>query len=187
MKQPRILMCAPDYYGIEYEINPWMSRSRGSTPVKAIGQWSALVEILRRLGVQFPQPTLDIDARLRAVVARSDRWQSRFPRALAIRAATERGVADAITPLCASTDPLIHETVAWAIAPPPAKENAPMLLIEKVILLKTVPMFALTLPLVVSTFSGGAPCAAMKFANGAKCARSAGASGSRGSSMPAHR
>jgi N-dimethylarginine dimethylaminohydrolase len=52
MKQPRILMCAPDYYGIEYEINPWMSRSRGSTPVKALRQWSGLVEILRRLGVQ---------------------------------------------------------------------------------------------------------------------------------------
>ena len=25
---PHILMCPPDYYGIEYEINPWMSRSR---------------------------------------------------------------------------------------------------------------------------------------------------------------
>ena len=24
MRQPRILMCPPDYYGIEYEINPWM-------------------------------------------------------------------------------------------------------------------------------------------------------------------
>ena len=32
MRQPRILMCPPDYYGIEYEINPWMSRSRGSSP-----------------------------------------------------------------------------------------------------------------------------------------------------------
>ena len=27
MRQPRILMCPPDYYGIEYEINPWMSRA----------------------------------------------------------------------------------------------------------------------------------------------------------------
>ena len=23
-----ILMCPPDYYGIEYEINPWMNRQR---------------------------------------------------------------------------------------------------------------------------------------------------------------
>ncbi len=35
MRQPRILMCPPDYYGIEYEINPWMSRARGSTPERA--------------------------------------------------------------------------------------------------------------------------------------------------------
>ena len=51
MRQPRILMCPPDYYGIEYEINPWMSRSRGSTPQAARGQWQALVGILRSLGV----------------------------------------------------------------------------------------------------------------------------------------
>ena len=32
---PRILMCPPDFYGIEYEINPWMSRARGSSPERA--------------------------------------------------------------------------------------------------------------------------------------------------------
>jgi N-dimethylarginine dimethylaminohydrolase len=62
MKQPRILMCPPDYYGIEYEINPWMSRSRGSTPEKARRQWQGLYETLVRLGVQVelmtPQPGL---------------------------------------------------------------------------------------------------------------------------------
>ena len=42
VRQPRILMCPPDYYGIEYEINPWMSRSRGSTPEGAIRQWQNL-------------------------------------------------------------------------------------------------------------------------------------------------
>jgi len=41
MRQPRILMCPPDYYGIEYEINPWMSRSRGSNSAKAAAQWKA--------------------------------------------------------------------------------------------------------------------------------------------------
>jgi N-dimethylarginine dimethylaminohydrolase len=44
-------MCPPDYYGIEYEINPWMSRSRGATPAVARRQWSALYEILKGLGV----------------------------------------------------------------------------------------------------------------------------------------
>ncbi len=51
MRQPRILMCPPDYYGIEYEINPWMSRSRGSAPDKAHKQWRELYETLRGLGV----------------------------------------------------------------------------------------------------------------------------------------
>jgi N-dimethylarginine dimethylaminohydrolase len=48
---PRILMCPPDHYGIEYEINPWMSRSRGSSPVRAHEQWHKLHETLLGLGV----------------------------------------------------------------------------------------------------------------------------------------
>src|SRR5438270_2387608 len=51
MRQPRILMCPPTYYGIEYEINPWMSRSRASTPERALKQWTALYDTLRGLGV----------------------------------------------------------------------------------------------------------------------------------------
>jgi N-dimethylarginine dimethylaminohydrolase len=61
-QQPRILMCPPDFYGIEYEINPWMSRSRGSTPERAHQQWRALHDALVGLGVQVelmtPQPGL---------------------------------------------------------------------------------------------------------------------------------
>jgi N-dimethylarginine dimethylaminohydrolase len=55
-------MCPPDYYGIEYEINPWMSRLRGSTSAIAKSQWAALRDILLGLGVQIelltPQPGL---------------------------------------------------------------------------------------------------------------------------------
>src|SRR6201997_4201656 len=62
MRQPRILMCPPDHYGIEYEINPWMSRSRGSTPDRAQQQWRNLHETLRGLGVKVelmaPRPGL---------------------------------------------------------------------------------------------------------------------------------
>jgi N-dimethylarginine dimethylaminohydrolase len=62
MRQPRILMCPPDYYGIEYEINPWMSRSRGSTPERAHHQWQELCTTLVRIGVKVelltPQPGL---------------------------------------------------------------------------------------------------------------------------------
>jgi N-dimethylarginine dimethylaminohydrolase len=62
MAAPQILMCPPDYYGIEYEINPWMSRARGSDKARAAAQWHALTDILRGLGVQVdllpPQPGL---------------------------------------------------------------------------------------------------------------------------------
>jgi N-dimethylarginine dimethylaminohydrolase len=62
MRQPRILMCPPDHYRIEYEINPWMSRARGSTPERAQKQWHDLAAILRELGVivelMTPQPGL---------------------------------------------------------------------------------------------------------------------------------
>ncbi len=52
MRTPQILMCPPDYYGIEYEINPWMSRARGSIPDRAQQQWRNLYETLVKLGVQ---------------------------------------------------------------------------------------------------------------------------------------
>jgi N-dimethylarginine dimethylaminohydrolase len=62
MRQRRILMCPPDYYGIEYEINPWMSRSRGSSPQRAHQQWTALCDVLRGLSatveLMTPQPGL---------------------------------------------------------------------------------------------------------------------------------
>ncbi len=62
MRQPRILTCPPDHYGIEYEINPWMKRERGSSPARAQAQWRGLHEALVGLGVQVelmvPQPGL---------------------------------------------------------------------------------------------------------------------------------
>jgi len=53
MRQPHILMCPPDHYGIEYEINPWMSRSRQADREIAAEQWSGLVEILTQLGAKI--------------------------------------------------------------------------------------------------------------------------------------
>lgn len=50
--QPHILMCPPDYYGIEYEINPWMSRSRQADQDVAIEQWEGLVAIFDKLGAR---------------------------------------------------------------------------------------------------------------------------------------
>jgi N-dimethylarginine dimethylaminohydrolase len=62
MRQPRILMCEPVHYAIEYEINPWMSRQRGSLPERARRQWQKLHDTLLRLDVRVelltPQPGL---------------------------------------------------------------------------------------------------------------------------------
>jgi N-dimethylarginine dimethylaminohydrolase len=44
-------MCPPDFYGIEYEINPWMNRKITSDPVESHRQWRALYDTLCMLGV----------------------------------------------------------------------------------------------------------------------------------------
>ena len=51
------------YYGIEYEINPWMSRARQSDPQRAQEQWNLLCRILsKELSVEIllidPKPGL---------------------------------------------------------------------------------------------------------------------------------
>lgn len=40
-------MCPPEYYGIEYEINPWMSRSQQSDLPLARQQWESLYQLLQ--------------------------------------------------------------------------------------------------------------------------------------------
>ncbi|WP_166821850.1 dimethylarginine dimethylaminohydrolase family protein [Thalassoroseus pseudoceratinae] len=57
IKRPTILMCPPDYFGIEYEINPWMSRSRQSDRDEAIRQWNLLRDELLALGVNIEMMT----------------------------------------------------------------------------------------------------------------------------------
>jgi len=42
----RILMCPPDFYGIEYEINPWMHTERQADQPTAAAQWNDLRQIL---------------------------------------------------------------------------------------------------------------------------------------------
>jgi N-dimethylarginine dimethylaminohydrolase len=58
----KLLLCPPDHYGIEYEINPWMSRARGAEVEVARAQWKALETALARLECEIflvpPQPRL---------------------------------------------------------------------------------------------------------------------------------
>jgi N-dimethylarginine dimethylaminohydrolase len=63
MTRPRFLMCPPDHYGIEYEINPWMHRQIQPDRELARRQWENLKEILgNRLGAKVelidPKPGL---------------------------------------------------------------------------------------------------------------------------------
>ena len=54
-----LLMCPPAHYGIQYEINPWMSTRRQSDPQRARSQWSDLRHILQHrlsLQVEFVDP-----------------------------------------------------------------------------------------------------------------------------------
>ena len=48
----RLLLCPPDYYGIEYEINPWMNRAENAVPEIARQQWGGLMTKLENLGCQ---------------------------------------------------------------------------------------------------------------------------------------
>ena len=42
----KILMCKPDYYGIEYEINPWMKKTNQANTTLAKKQWQQLYQLL---------------------------------------------------------------------------------------------------------------------------------------------
>lgn len=55
---PTILMCPPDHFAIEYEINPWMNRGRPSDRDESRRQWQALYQLLQsfQADVQLMQP-----------------------------------------------------------------------------------------------------------------------------------
>ncbi|TMC50299.1 MAG: hypothetical protein E6J20_17425, partial [Chloroflexi bacterium] len=47
-----ILMCRPEHYGIEYEINPWMHVEVGVDHDAAVQQWERLHRAYTDLGEQ---------------------------------------------------------------------------------------------------------------------------------------
>lgn len=54
---PHILMCEPDFYGIHYEINPWMDMSRQADHAVAVEQWRTLHEHIKTCGAKVSQLT----------------------------------------------------------------------------------------------------------------------------------
>ncbi|MEC7502319.1 MAG: arginine deiminase-related protein [Planctomycetota bacterium] len=49
---PTILMCPPTFYGIEYEINPWMDRTRVVDTSLATRQWEKLHALILECGAE---------------------------------------------------------------------------------------------------------------------------------------
>ncbi|MEW6158445.1 MAG: hypothetical protein AB1813_13510 [Verrucomicrobiota bacterium] len=59
---PKALLCPPDHYAIDYEINPWMNRRHAVDAPLARAQWQRLHDALLKLGCEIelipPQPGL---------------------------------------------------------------------------------------------------------------------------------
>lgn len=51
MTPKQVLMCFPDYYGVEYEINPWMNVSHQPDIELARAQWKMLEKELKKAGL----------------------------------------------------------------------------------------------------------------------------------------
>lgn len=49
----RILMCRPDYYGILYEINPWMNKDNKVNHESAMDEWDQLYRTILSCGAQI--------------------------------------------------------------------------------------------------------------------------------------
>ena len=58
----KYLMCAPQYFSIDYEINPWMNMQTSVDLKKTQQQWQAVYDTLKHLGAEIvliePQPNL---------------------------------------------------------------------------------------------------------------------------------
>lgn len=53
----RLLVCPPDYYGIEYEINPWMRISNAADLERSKAQWLNLMQTLENSGAELEKMT----------------------------------------------------------------------------------------------------------------------------------
>ncbi|MAT15410.1 MAG: amidinotransferase [Planctomyces sp.] len=55
--RPRFLMCPPDYFRIEYEINPWMNKAVQNDRANSVAQWRGLKTLLEELGCEVAEVT----------------------------------------------------------------------------------------------------------------------------------
>lgn len=79
-----VLMCPPDHFGIQYEINPWMNRRRDADAALAAQQWQRLRGLLEQAGAAIsclrPQPGLPdlVFTANAALIYRDTAYLSRF-------------------------------------------------------------------------------------------------------------
>ncbi len=61
-QKPKILMCAPDYFSVDHNINPWMAGNTGQLDMgRAMRQWENLKQALSKtadIELMEPQPAL---------------------------------------------------------------------------------------------------------------------------------
>lgn len=55
MNVTKVLMCRPDYFNIEYSINPWMHTDNQVEKHKALAQWWNIHDSLAKLGMKIEQ------------------------------------------------------------------------------------------------------------------------------------
>ena len=116
----RFLVCAPDYFSIDYEINPWMNRSLGAVRELAFRQWKDLHDALVSLGVKVetmtPRPGLpDLVFTANAgLVFHSTFLSSRFRHEVR---AKESPYFDMSAPAAAPTSPQLTTALAPARIP----------------------------------------------------------------------
>ena len=78
-----LLLCPPDHYAIEYEINPWMSRARAADTPR--GRWEFLAEGVRHILTGYDHVLFLLCLLLPSVMRRSPGgWQpvARLPQAV---------------------------------------------------------------------------------------------------------
>lgn len=51
----KVLMCRPDFYDIEYEINPWMKLTNKVDQPKALSQWQVVHDAYKAAGIEIEQ------------------------------------------------------------------------------------------------------------------------------------
>lgn len=49
----QFLMCSPEFYNIEYEINPWMDKSKQANNALAVQQWKQLYTTIKQCGAEI--------------------------------------------------------------------------------------------------------------------------------------